>query len=81
MRFFFRSRQFKVILSTVIILIALSVIFIIIGGRLSPQANFFGTITAPFREAAVKISQGVEDFVTAYTDGDKIMIENDELKA
>lgn len=80
MRFFFRSRQFKIILTVVIILLALSVCFTIIGNKISPQANLFGTITAPFREAAVKISQGVKDFISAYSDGNEIMLKNEELE-
>ena len=80
MRFFFRSRQFKIILTVVIILLALSVCFTVIGSKISPQANLFGTITAPFREAAVKISQGVKDFISAYSDGNEIMLKNEELE-
>lgn len=81
MRFFFRSRQFKVILSILIVLIAVSVIFSIIGSQLSPQANIVGMITAPFRSAVNGIWNGIEDFVSAYRDGNKIMLENAELEA
>ena len=81
MRFFFRSKQFKIILSVLIALIAVSVIFSIIGSRLSPQASIVGTITAPFRSAANAIWNGIEDFVSAYRDGSKIMLENAELEA
>lgn len=81
MRFFFRSRQFKLILSVVIILIALSVTFLIIGGRMSPQADIAGTFTAPFKAAATKITGAVSDFLTAYTDGNEIMLKNTELEA
>lgn len=81
MRFFFRSKQFKIILSTVIILIALSVTFFLIGGRISPQADIIGTLTAPFKAAVTKISDSVNDFVTAYTEGNEIMLKNTELEA
>lgn len=81
MRFFFRSRQFKAILSILIALIAISVIFSIIGSQLSPQANIVGMLTAPFRTAANGIWNGIEDFVSAYRDGNKIMLENAELEA
>lgn len=81
MRFFFRSRQFKIILSAVIGLIAIAVICIIIGGRLSPQANILGTVTAPFRQAFTSISNSVKDFITVYTDTNEIMLENAELEA
>ena len=81
MRFFFRSKQFKIILSVLIALIAVSVIFSIIGSQLSPQANIIGMLTAPFRTAANGIWNGLEDFVSAYRDGNKIMLENAELEA
>ena len=81
MRFFFRSRQFKVILSILIALIAVSVIFSIIGSQISPQANIVGMITAPFRSAVNGIWGGIEDFISAYKDGNKLMLENAELEA
>ena len=81
MRFFFRSRQFKVILSILIVLIAVSVIFSLIGSQISPQANIIGMITAPFRSAANGIWDGVEDFISAYKDGNKLVLENAELEA
>lgn len=81
MRFFFRSRQFKVILSILIALIAVSVIFSLIGSQISPQANIVGMITAPFRSAANGIWNGIEDFISAYNDGNKLMLENAELEA
>ncbi len=81
MRFFFRSRQFKVILSILISLIAISVIFSIIGSQLSPQANIIGTITAPFRTAASSIGNAFKDFGKALGDGNKLMTENAELES
>ena len=81
MRFFFRSKQFKVILFILLVLIAISVIFSVIGSQLSPQANIVGMLTAPFRTAANGIWNGIEDFVSAYRDGSKIMLQNAELEA
>ena len=81
MRFFFSSRQFKVILSVVLILITVSVACFIIGSRMSPQADVMGTITAPFKAGLTKLSNAIDDFFTAYTEGNKIMIENTELES
>ncbi|MBO5210335.1 MAG: rod shape-determining protein MreC [Clostridia bacterium] len=81
MRFFFRSRQFKVILSVLIALIAVSVIFSLIGSQISPQANIVGMLTAPFRSAVNGIYNGIEDFISAYKDGNKLMLENAELES
>ena len=52
MRFFFRSRGFKIIVAVAAALIAVSVIFAFFGSRMSPQADIMGTLTAPFRSAA-----------------------------
>ncbi len=79
MRFFFRSRQFKIILSVVIVLVVLSGAFAFMGRQMSPQTNIFGSITAPFRSAATAISGAASDFVSAYRNGEKLIVENAEL--
>lgn len=81
MRFFFRSKQFKIILSAVAILLAVSIICVIIGGRISPQADVFGTITAPFRAAFTNISNSVSDFFSVYSDGKDALVKNAELES
>ena len=80
MRFFFSSRKFKIILSVILSLIALSLLSFFIGGRLSPQSDILGTVAAPFRAVFTKFSNGVSDFVTAYTDGNEALVRNAELE-
>ena len=43
MRFFFRSRGFKIIVAAAAALIAVSVICAFFGSRMSPQADIMGT--------------------------------------
>ncbi len=81
MRFFFRSRKFKIIVAAALLIIALSVIFTVIGGRMSPQADIIGSLTAPFRTAAAKVSAGVSDFLGAYTEGEQLALKNAELES
>ncbi len=81
MRFFFRSKQFKVILTTFIILIAVSIIFGVIGNVISPQSDIIGTLTAPFRSAMTFIKNGISDFSDALSGGSDIMLENAELES
>lgn len=81
MRFFFRSKQFKVILTVFIVFLALSIVFSIIGKVIAPQSDIAGTITAPFRSAFTSISNGVSDFFDALSGGNEIMLENAELEA
>ncbi len=81
MRFFFRSKQFKIIASILIVLITVSIIFSVIGSKISPQSNIVGTITAPIRSAVTAVSNAVSDFFTALSNGNEIMLENTELEA
>ena len=80
MRFFFSSRKFKIILSVILGLIALSLLSFFIGDRLSPQSDILGTVAAPFRAVFTKLSNGVSDIVTAYTDGNEALVRNAELE-
>lgn len=81
MRFFFRSRKFKIILAVVAMLIAVSVGFAAIGGKMSPQADIAGTISAPFRALVTRISDGISNFVGTYTEGERLSLENAELES
>ena len=81
MRFFFLSRQFKIIVAVVAVLIAISVFSIIVGSRISPQSDIVGSLTAPFKAAVTHISNSVSDFVSIYTEGNKTMIKNSELES
>ena len=81
MRFFFRSRQFKIILAILISLVTISVIFSIIGSKISPQSNIAGTITAPIRSAATAISNAFSDFFKMMDDSNELMLKNSELEA
>ena len=80
MRFFFRSRKFKIILVVTLVLVTMSAVFALVGGRMAPGANLLASITAPFRSALTSVSNTVSDFFTAYSDGEKLMIENAELE-
>lgn len=80
MRFFFLSRQFKIILCITLALIAVSLICFFVGGRISPQSDILGTVAAPFRAVFTKISNGISDFATAYSDGNEALIRNAELE-
>ncbi len=81
MRFFFRSKQFKTIVAVFLIIAVLTLSFALIGTRMSPQTDIAGTIAAPIRSAAQSVSNAVSDFFKAYSDGNKLSLENAELKA
>lgn len=79
MRFFFRSRQFKIIAAVCAAVLLLTLIFTVTGARMAPQTDIIGSITQPFRAAATKIREAVGDFMSAYKGGNALMIENAEL--
>lgn len=81
MRFFFKSRQFKILVAIVAAVLLLTAIFGIVGTRMAPQTDIFGSIAQPFRSLAAKLREAVGDFSTAYNDGNSLMLENAELKA
>ncbi|MGI6279086.1 MAG: rod shape-determining protein MreC [Acutalibacteraceae bacterium] len=81
MRFFFRSKQFKIILAVTLALITVSVTCIVVGGKIAPQADLAGTVMAPFRAAATKVSNGFKDVISAFKDGNRMMLENAELES
>ena len=59
MRFFFRSKQFKTVLSILLILVIVAVFSFVIGDRIAPQSDILGTIAAPFRAAFTEISGSI----------------------
>ena len=81
MRFFLRSRQFKIILSIFCAVVLLTVSTVIIGKRMSPQTDIAATLTAPFRNLFTNASNIVTDFFVHYNNGSKLSLENAELKA
>ncbi len=81
MRFFFRSRQFKVILAVFLSLVVLSVTSLIIGSRISPQSDLLGSVLAPFRTAFVRTTQAFDNLFSAFLEGEDALIKNAELEA
>ena len=81
MRFFFRSRQFKVILTVFLCVVAVIAVFGILGTHMAPQTDIASAIAQPFRSAFTAVSDAVSDLFTAYNQGNEIMLENTELRA
>lgn len=78
MRFFFRSRKFKIALIAVILLIVFSLVANLAGGLISPQSSILGAIAAPFQKIASDISGEVKDFFVKFKNNENIIIENAE---
>ncbi len=80
MRFFFRSRQFKIIVAIVASVVLLTTISAIIGKNMAPQAGLGGTIIAPFQKLVTTIDNFFTDVNKKWNSGEKLATENDELK-
>ncbi|MBO4692813.1 MAG: rod shape-determining protein MreC [Clostridia bacterium] len=81
MRFFFKSRQFKIIAAVVAAVLVLTLIFGITGTRMAPQTDILGSIIQPFRAVASSIGEAIGDIASAYNEGNALMIENAQLRA
>ena len=81
MRFFLRSRQFKIILSIFCAVVLLTVSFAVLAKRMSPQTDIASVISTPFRNLFTSLSNIVTDFADNYNSGSKLSLENAELKA
>lgn len=81
MRFFFRSKQFKIILAVFLALIMLTVIFRIVGKKMAPTADIAGTVAAPFQSMATKISDFFSNLNKTLKDGNELLLENTKLQS
>lgn len=81
MRFFLRSRQFKIILSIFCAVVLLTVSFALFAKRMSPQTDIASAIATPFRSLFTTASNIVTDFFDSYNGGSKLSLENAELKS
>lgn len=80
MRFFFKTRRFKICLGIICAVIALAIVVRIIGGVLSPTSGVIGTIVAPFQDLATGISSAIDNLGKKYNEGNALLLENQELK-
>jgi len=80
-RFFFRSRKFKIIASITGLLLVLAIAMNIFGGIVSPTTSILGTIVSPIQKFTTWISTSISDFNTSINDGQALMQENEELRA
>ena len=80
MRFFFRSRQFKILLISIISVVVLSVVAAIIGGALTPQSSLISSIAAPFENIAADVRALFEDAGKRLQNNEKAILEKAELQ-
>ena len=80
MRFFFHSRQFKILIAVVSVTLALSIVAVVIGGLLSPQSGLLAAITSPFEKLSTDVSAFFEETGKRFQSNEKAILENNQLK-
>lgn len=80
MKFFLRSRQFKIFLVVVSVVLALAIIAGIIGSSMAPQTNIIGAVTAPFVKLGTSIKNAIDDADERWNKGGELAEENRQLK-
>lgn len=80
MRFFLKSRRFKIICGVTAVLLTVSLVLGIFGGSMTPQAGIVGSVTQPFRSFASYVSDVFSEIVTKYNSGDELLKENEKLQ-
>lgn len=81
MRFFLRSRQFKIVVAVFCVVVILTASFGIFAKRMSPQTDIASTIAAPFKTLFSNVSNIIIDTFDNYSSGSRLSLENAELKA
>lgn len=80
MRFFFRSRKFKILATVMAILLAVSGLMILIGETAAPATNLLETIISPFQIAANWVGEQIHGMKSSASEQKRLAAENDELR-
>ena len=81
MRFFFRSRKFKILASVLAALIVVATVLIIAGETASPEGGIINSLISPFRAGFNAVADGVTRFFESFTRYDDVTRENEALRA
>ena len=80
MRYFFRSRRFKIAAAILSTLIIVSIIARIVGGIISPQSSVLGSVITPFQSAFTEVSNFFKDWGKLISGNEELAKENASLK-
>lgn len=80
MRYFFKSRRFKIAAAILSVLILFSVIAQLAGGALSPQQSILGSIISPFQSAFTSVSNFFKDLNRDINGSEELARENASLQ-
>ncbi len=80
MRFFFRSKKFKMIVVILALVLASAVIVQFAVGWMAPGSNLASLILTPIQRGFTSISNQVQDAYTSFVKGEALLAENEALK-
>jgi len=80
LRFFLRSRKFKIMLASVAALLVVVIVVSLISNVSSPISSFLSTVTTPVQKAITSISQSITDFKKTIGDNESLQAEIDRLE-
>ena len=80
MRFFFRTKKFKIMMAVLAVVVAGAILITLISGAVSPVTGAIGAIAQPIEQFIGDISQDIDDFVKKLDSGEKHLLENENLK-
>ncbi len=81
MRYFFKSRRFKIAAAILSFLIVISIIVRIVGGFITPQQSILGSIVAPFQTAFTSVSNYFKDLNRTMNGNEELAHKNAELES
>lgn len=81
MRFFFRSRKFKILLASVAALLVVVAVISLVSNVSSPISSFLSTVTTPVQKAVTSVSAKLGDFKQRLGDNSDLQNEIARLEA
>ena len=80
MRFFLRSRNFKIFAASLSVLIVIVIVISVFSRVSSPVSSFFGTIATPVQKVFSSVSDWFDGIFKSMDDNEELMAEIDRLK-
>ncbi len=80
MRFFLKTRKFKISVGVISVIIVLAIVIRMFSGMFSPGSGIIGMILSPIEQAFTAIGNAVDDFTTKLNDGDELLLKNKQLE-
>ena len=79
-RFFFKTKKFKIMLSVFLVLLIVSVSFAATGGIASPWESVWGVVSEPFHKMFIGINNGIKDYNTKLNGNEELIKQVEELQ-